>query len=89
MARNFYLTAGTAAPREQNLREDAYARAAGEARRYLAGGNRSYLEIRVRLDELVTEGRRMLAGRGVRPDDTEAWDTSFRIMFLLCAWQPS
>ena len=90
MARNFYLTAGTAAaPREKSLREDAYDRAAREARRYLAGGDRSYLDIRARLDELISEGRGELIGRHVAADDIEAWDTSFRAMFLLRTWRPS
>jgi hypothetical protein len=89
MARNFYLTADTAAaPREKSLREDAYGRAAREAKDYLAGGNRSYLEIRSRLDELIAAGRRDLGDRRVAAADIEAWDTSFRAMFLLCAWQP-
>jgi hypothetical protein len=89
MARNFYLTAGTAAaPREKSLREDAYDRAAREARGFLAGGDRSYLDIRARLDELIADGRRELATKRVVADDIEAWDTSFRAMFLLCAWHP-
>ena len=89
MARNFYLTAHAAAAlREQSLREDAYDRAAREARRFLSGGDRSYLDIRTRLDELIAAGRRELAGRRVAADDIEAWDTSFRAMFLLCAWHP-
>jgi hypothetical protein len=89
MARNFHLTASTAvAPREENLREDAYDRAAREARRYLAGGDRSYRDIRARLDELIADSRRELAARRIAADDVEAWDTSFRAMFLLCTWQP-
>ena len=89
MARNFYLTSDAmTAVREDSLREDAFRRAAREARRYLAGGGRSYLDIRVRLDELIAEGRREFAGKRVVPDDLEAWDTSFRIMFLLRTWQP-
>jgi hypothetical protein len=89
MARNFYLTADmAAAPREESLREDAYGRAAREARRFLSGGDRSYLDIRARLDEVIAEGRRDLAGRRVAADDIEAWDTSFRIMFLLGTWRP-
>ena len=89
MARNFYLTADTAAaPREKSLREDAYDRATREARGFLSGGDRSYLDIRARLDELVADGRRELAGRRVGADDIEAWDTSFRAMFLLRAWHP-
>jgi hypothetical protein len=88
MAQDFYLTSDMAqAPRERSLREDAYDRAAREARRYLAGGHRSYLDIRARLDELIAQGRRELAG-SVSPDDIEAWDTSFRTMFLLSAWRP-
>lgn len=89
MARNFYLTADTpTAPRKKSLREHAYDRAAREARGFLSGGDRSYLDIRARLDELVAHGRRELAGRRVAADDIEAWDTSFRIMFLLRAWHP-
>jgi hypothetical protein len=88
MARNFYLTADTAAPSEQSLREDAYDRAAREARGFLSGGDRSYLDVRARLDELIAAGRRELAGRRIAADDIEAWDTSFRVMFLLCAWHP-
>jgi hypothetical protein len=89
MARNFYLTADTAAaPREKSLREDAYDRAAREAKGFLSGGDRSYLDIRARLDELIADGRRELADRRVSPDEIEAWDTSFRAMFLLCAWRP-
>ena len=90
MARNFYLTAHAgAALREQSLREDAYDRAAREARRFLSGGDRSYLDIRARLHELVTDGRRELADRCVAADDIEAWDTSFRAMFLLRTWRPA
>lgn len=90
MARNFYLSSDVATiPREANLRGAAYARATREARRYRAGGDRSYLEIRARLDELVSEGRRELIGRRVEADDIEAWDTSFRAMFLLRTWRPS
>ena len=90
MARNFYLTADTAAaPRGKRLREDAYDRATREARRYLAGGDRSYLDIRARLDELISEGRGELIGRRVAADDIEAWDTSFRAMFLLRTWRPA
>jgi hypothetical protein len=89
MARNFYLTANrAAAPRVQSLREDAYDRAAREARGFLSGGDRSYLDIRARLDDLVAAGRRELAGRRVAADDIEAWDTSFRAMFLLRTWHP-
>jgi hypothetical protein len=88
MARNFYLTADAAAPRSGNLREDAYDRATREARRFLSAGDRGYSDIRMRLDQLIAEGRRELAGRRVAPDDIEAWDTSFRAMFLLCAWHP-
>jgi len=89
MARNFYLTAGTAAaPREENLRADAYDRAVREAKRYLTGGDRSYPDIRARLAEVIADGRRELADRRVAPDDIEAWDTSFRAMFLLCTWRP-
>ena len=90
MARNFYLTSDMAkAPREGSLREDAYARAAREARRYLADGDRSYLEIRARLDELIAEGRRELAGRRIAAADIEAWDMSFRAMFLIRTWRPA
>lgn len=90
MARNFYLSSDVATIlREANLRGAAYARATREARRYRAGGDRSYLDIRARLDELVSEGRRELIGRRVAPDDIEAWDTSFRAMFLLRTWRPS
>jgi hypothetical protein len=64
------------------------ARSAREARRFLSGGHRSYLDIRVRLDELIADGRRELADSRVSPDEIEAWDTSFRAMFLLCAWRP-
>lgn len=89
MARNFYLTADAAtALQEESLQENAYDRAAREAQRFLSGGERSYLDIRARLDELIAVGRRELAGRRVAADDIEAWDTSFRTMFLLCAWQP-
>jgi hypothetical protein len=89
MARNFYLTADAAAVLpDGSLRDDAYDRAAREARRYLAGRYRSYLEIRARLDELIADGRHELACRRVSPDDIEGWDTSFRAMFLICAWQP-
>ena len=89
MARNFYLTAETAAaPREKSLREDAYDRAAREAKGFLAGGDRSYLDVRARLDELVAAGRGEFATKRVPADDIEAWDTSFRVMFLLCAWPP-
>ena len=70
------------------MREDAYDRAVREARGYLAGGDRSYPEIRARLDQLIAEGRRGLAERRVAAADIEAWDTSFRAMFLICAWQP-
>jgi hypothetical protein len=89
MARNFYLTAGaaTALP-DGSLREDAYDRAAREARRFLSGGDPSYLEIRVRLDELIADGRRELSDSRVNPAEIEAWDTSFRAMFLLCTWRP-
>ncbi len=90
MARNFYLTADmAAAPREQTLREDAYDRAVREARGFLSDGGRSYLDIRARLDELIADGRRELAGRRAAADDIEGWDTSFRVMFLLCTWHPS
>ena len=90
MARNFYLTADrAAAPREKSLREDAYDRAAREARAFLSGGDRNYLDVRARLDELIAAGRRELAVRRVAAEDIEAWDTSFRVMFLLCAWYPS
>ena len=90
MARNFYLTSDMAkAPREGSLRRAAYARATREARRYLAGGDRSYLEIRARLDQLIAEGRRELGGMRVAADDIEAWDTSFRAMFLIRAWRPA
>jgi hypothetical protein len=89
MARNFYLTSDMAVPRGRSLREDAYRRAAIEARRFLSGRDRSYLELRARLDAVITDGRRELAGRRVATDDIEAWDTSCRIMFLLSAWQPS
>jgi hypothetical protein len=89
MARNFYLAADMAtAPEEGSLREAAYGRATREARRFLSGGDRSYLDIRARLDELIAEGRRELAGRRVAADDIEAWDTSFRAMFLLGTWRP-
>ena len=89
MARNFYLTAdAAAAPREGSLREDAYDRAAREARRFLSGRNPGYLDVRARLDELIAAGRRELATKRVVADDIEAWDTSFRAMFLLCAWHP-
>ncbi len=89
MAENFYLTADAAtAPRVGSLREDAYGRAAREARRFLSGGDRSYPDIRARLDELIAAGRRELAVRRVAADDIEAWETSFRAMFLLCAWHP-
>jgi hypothetical protein len=70
------------------LREDAYHRAAGEAQRFLSGRDRSYLDIRARLDEVIAEGRRELAAECVTAEDIEAWDTSCRIMFLLQAWQP-
>ncbi len=90
MARNFYLIAEAApALPDGSLREDAYDRAAGEAKAYLAGGDRSYLDIRARLDELIVAGRRELAIKRVGADDIEAWDTSFRAMFLLCAWHPA
>jgi hypothetical protein len=89
MARNFYLTADAAVPREESLREDAYDRAAREARRFVSGGDRSYLDLCARLDELIAAGRRELAGRRVAADDIEAWDTSFRAMFLLSTWQPT
>jgi hypothetical protein len=89
MARNFYLTADTAAaPRGKSLRENAYDRAAREARGFLAGGDRSYPDVRARLDELIAAGRRELAIKRVAADDIEAWDTSFRAMFLLSAWRP-
>jgi hypothetical protein len=89
MARNFYLTAGTAGtPRDGGLREHAYDCAAREARLYLADGDRSYLAIRARLADAITDGRRELAARRVAADDIEAWDTSFRTMFLLCTWKP-
>jgi hypothetical protein len=89
MARNFYLTADVATPPQEDcLREDAYDRAAREARRFLSGGDRSYLDIRTRLDEVIAEGRRELADGRVEAEDVEAWDTSFRAMFLLCAWHP-
>jgi hypothetical protein len=89
MARNFYLTSGMAVPSGRSLREDAYRRAAVEARRFLSGRDRSYLDLRARLDAAIADGRRELAGRRVATDDIEAWDTSCRIMFLLRAWQPS
>lgn len=76
------------APPEQSLRESAYDHATREARRFLSGGDRSYFDIRARLEELIAVGRRDLAGRRVAADDIEVWDTSFRVMFLLCAWQP-
>jgi hypothetical protein len=89
MARNFYLTADTtAASREGSLREDAYDRATREARGFLSGRDRSYLDIRARLDELIAARRRELAAQRVPADDIEAWDTSFRAMFLLRTWQP-
>ena len=89
MARNFYLTPGVATvPQEDSLREDAYDRAAREARSFLSDGIRSYSDIRLQLDELIAEGRRELAGRRIAADAIEAWDTSFRAMFLLCAWCP-
>jgi len=89
MARNYDLTADAAAGLpDASLREDAYDRAAREARGYLAGGDRSYPEIRARLDKLIAEESRELADSRVNPDDIEAWDTSFRAMFLLCAWHP-
>jgi hypothetical protein len=88
MARNFYLTADAAAPCEQSLREDAYDCAAREARGFLSEGERSYLDVLARLDELIAAGRRELAGRRVAATDVDAWDTSFRVMFLLCAWHP-
>ena len=89
MARNFYLTADTTtALRKKSLQEQAYDRASRESRRFLSGGDRSYLDVRARLDELIADGRRELAARRVAPDQIEAWDTSCRIMFLLCAWHP-
>jgi hypothetical protein len=89
MARNFYLSAdAAAAPREGSLREDAYGRAAREARRFLSGRNPGYLDVRARLDEVIADGRRELAGKRLAADDIEAWDTSCRIMFLLCTWRP-
>ena len=89
MARNFYHAAdAAAAPSEESLRQDAYDRAAREARRFLSGGDRSYPDIHARLDELIVAGRRELAGGRLAAHDIEAWDTSFRAMFLLCAWQP-
>jgi hypothetical protein len=89
MARNFYLTSGVATiPRADWLRKDAYDSAAREARLFLSAGDRSYLDIRARLDELVADGRRELAGKRIAPDAIEAWDTSFRAMFLLRTWQP-
>jgi hypothetical protein len=89
MARSSYLTAGTAtALPAGSLRADAYDRATREARRYLASRDRSYLDIRARMDELIADGRRELARERVSPDEIEAWDTSFRVMFLICAWQP-
>lgn len=90
MARNFYLTADAAtARRGDSLREDAYAHAAREAQRFLSNGPRSYRDVRARLDEATSDGRRELEARRVAADDIEAWDTSFRIMFLLRSWQPS
>jgi len=89
MARNFYLTAAAAkALPDGSLREGAYNRAAREARRFLSGGDRSYPDIRVRLDELIADGRREFEASRVSPAEIEAWDTSFRAMFLLCAWRP-
>jgi hypothetical protein len=88
MARNFYLSADVDAPRQDNLRENAYDRATREARRFLSGGNRGYLDIRARLDEVIAEGRRELKARRVADDDVEAWDISCRIMFLLSSWRP-
>jgi hypothetical protein len=86
MAQNSTLTADAAmACRRKSLRENAYDRAVREAERFLSGGHRSYLDIRARLDEAIAEGR----GELVAADDIEAWDTSFRIMFLLRSWQPS
>ena len=70
------------------MREDAYGRAAGEARGFLSVRDRGYLDIRARLGQLIADGRRELAGRRVAAGDIEAWDTSFRAMFLLCAWHP-
>jgi hypothetical protein len=89
MARNFYITTGFATvPPEESLRDNAYDRAAREARRFVSDGGRSYLEIRARLDQLIADGRRELAGKRISPGDIEAWDTSFRAMFLICAWHP-
>ena len=89
MARNFDLTANVMpAPRKRSLREDAYDRAAREARRYLAGGTRSYPDIRARLNELIAEGRRDHADGRLPAREVKAWDTSFRIMFLLGTWRP-
>jgi hypothetical protein len=89
MAQNFYLISDIAtAPRDGSLREDAYDRAAREARRFLSGRDLSYLDMRARLDEVIADGRRQLAARFVAADDIEAWDTSCRIMFLLRAWKP-
>jgi hypothetical protein len=90
MARNFYLLPEmTTAHRDHSLRDDAYGCAAREAERFLTGRSPGYLDMRARLEEVIVDGRRELAGLRVAADDIEAWDTSCRIMFLLRAWQPS
>ena len=89
MARNFYLGSDTGVPARQGcLREDAYGRATREARQFLSGGDRGYLDIRAHLNELIAAGRRELAANRVSADDIESWDTSFRAMFLLRTWRP-
>ena len=90
MARNFYLaTDAAAASQEERLRKNAYDRAAREARRFLSGGRRSYLDMRARMDEVIAGGRNELAARRIAAHDIEGWDTSCRIMFLLRSWRPS
>lgn len=90
MARNFLLTADTATAQTlQSLRDNAYERATKEARRYPAGRDPNYRDVCARLEELIAEGRRELASRQVAAGDVEAWDRSFRVMFLLRSWQPA
>jgi hypothetical protein len=79
----------TTAHRDRSLREDAYGCAAREAQRFQTGRNLSYLDMRARLEEVIVDGRRELAGLRTAADDIDAWDTSCRIMFLLRAWRPS
>jgi len=86
MARNFYFQSDAKLGR---LQADAYKRATQEARSFVpTAGDIPFREVLERLDQMIAIGRRELAARRVGPNDIEAWDTSFRVMFLLLAWRP-